>query len=45
MGQDETTNLTKEKVVKMMVGLELSNLFPYIEKNPSETVYRVNLGI
>jgi ribose transport system ATP-binding protein len=41
MGQDETTNLTKEKVVKMMVGLELSNLFPYIEKNPSETVYRV----
>ena len=41
-GQDLTQNLTKEKVISLMVGREMTNLFPYVEKNTGKTLLKVD---
>lgn len=41
-GQDLTSNLTKEKVINLMVGREMCNLYPYVEKTIGGTILRVD---
>lgn len=41
IGQDEVGNLTKEKVVKMMVGRELSHMYPSLDKGIGDVVFEV----
>lgn len=38
-GKNLTKELTKEKVIKMMVGRELNKLFPYIDKNIGDVLF------
>lgn len=39
IGTDDKCNLDKNRIIKMMVGRELSQVYPYIEKNTGEIVY------
>jgi len=39
IGQKPVSALTKNEVIHMMVGREISNLFPYVEKRPQEVVF------
>ena len=40
--QKPISELTKQDVIYMMVGRELHNLFPYVEKNPGKELLAVN---
>ena len=42
MHQDKTENLTRSQVVKLMVGRELSNLYPYMEKKIGAPVLTIH---
>lgn len=41
MGQAPIEEMPKEKMISLMVGRKLDQLFPYIEKNPGATMLRV----
>ena len=41
IGQKPTSELTKNEVIRMMVGRKLANLFPYVEKNPGDEILSV----
>ncbi len=41
IGQQLAKDLTKEKVIKMMVGRELTKLYPFVEKKPRDVIYKV----
>jgi ribose transport system ATP-binding protein len=41
IAQQYTVDLTKGQVIKMMVGRELSKLFPFVQKNVGQEVLRV----
>lgn len=40
IGQKPVSGLTKNEVIHMMVGRELTNLFPYVEKKPGAVVFK-----
>lgn len=40
-GQDMTSNLTKEKVINLMVGREMCNLYPYVQKTTGKIILKV----
>ena len=40
IGTDDTANMDKGKVIKMMVGRELNQVYPYVEKQVGEVVFQ-----
>ena len=39
--QEKTANITKDTIIKNMVGREMSSLYPYVDKKPGEELFSV----